>query len=78
MRGSYIQFIGYVLASLGGALALSGVLALFLFEEMLGFSLRYSTYPPIMIKIGAIMSALGLAVIFMSRGRGVDEVLEGV
>lgn len=73
VRGSHIQFIGYVLASLGGALAITGALAIFLFEEMLGFSIRYSTYPPAMMAIGVIMLALGLAAILLSRGRGADE-----
>ena len=75
MRSSPVQFIGYVLASLGGALAISGVLAIFLFEEMIGFSLKHSTYPPTMIVIGVIMSALGLIAIFVSR-KGTNEVEE--
>ena len=67
MRSSDWQYIGYVLVAVGGALILTGAIALYAVQQGLLVKTQYNDYFLPTLLVGLLLTVIGVVAFFKSK-----------
>jgi len=77
MHSSDWQYLGYVLVGMGGALSISGSIAIFYLQKNPWTSHQYSSYPIPLLLIGVCIIVLGIVAFLRFKQKRKVETKEG-